>query len=427
MNGRARRRRTSRAPGALRALGLWPCWLLACNVTPATPTGGAELPARGECPRGLAVVSSDFQSTEVALLSPEGEVRSAAFISSAVSAASGLAAPLSGDVVAAASLTRPHEIVLVDRLGTNVLSFVDARTASVRAQLPVGTGFDANPQDYLELDERRAFVPRLSENREPGREPFDSGSDLLELDPSVPAIVGSLPLPRQPGFWPAPAALARFSDLVLVTLLHARPDYSGMADGELVGISVADHGVRYRVTLAGLKNCGRVEVSTEARFLAVACASYVDPRGAAPDPSGSGIVLLDAAHEPPRELKRFAATELVGGPVQSGIELVNDELLLFKSQTALGSEQDNELLLLDLTTGRVESLAGAARDAAGLGFGVALGGMSCRASCGDPCLVADASRGHLLRFRLSGGGLLPEAPVEIAGAGLPPRGVTPFW
>ena len=45
---------------------------------------GADLPPRGPCPRGLAVVSSDFQSSEVALLAPNGTVRSAAFASSVV-------------------------------------------------------------------------------------------------------------------------------------------------------------------------------------------------------------------------------------------------------------------------------------------------------------------------------------------------------
>ena len=42
--------------------------LAGCNVTAAKPTGGAELPARGECARGLAVVTSDYFSSEVALL-----------------------------------------------------------------------------------------------------------------------------------------------------------------------------------------------------------------------------------------------------------------------------------------------------------------------------------------------------------------------
>jgi hypothetical protein len=407
-------------------LAPWP-WLLACNVEPATTTGGADLPARGDCPRGVAVVSSDFQSSEVALLAPDGAVASPAFLSSASSDASNLAAPLSGDLDAAASRSRANELVLIDRFGTNVLTFVDARTASVRAQLPIGTGFDSNPQDYLEVSEHKAYVPRLSENREPGREPFDFGSDLLLIDPAEPTVVGSLPMPHREGFLPNPVALAELGELVLVTLQHARPDFSGMADSELVAVDTRDDTLRYRLTLTGLQNCGRVEVSPDRTRLLVACASYVDPRGQSLDASSSGIVWLDATSEPPQELRRFSAQQLASGAIQSSIELVTNDLLLFKTQTALGAEQDNQLMSLRLSSGKVEVLAGAARDPSGAGFGIAFLGMSCDMGCGDPCLIADASRGRLLRLRLDGESLVEDGDVRIDGAGLQPTGITPFW
>ena len=183
------------------------CWrsalvavlLVGCNVTPAQVTGGVDLPARGDCPRGLAVVSSDFQSSEIALLTPTGDVKSPAFMSSASTTASGLAAPFSGDLGVATARSRPGELVIVDRFGTNVLSFVDTQSGAVRAQLPVGTGFEANPQDYLEVSEHEAFVPRLGQNRSPGRERVDAGSDLLISDPRVRVITGSVPMPQRRG------------------------------------------------------------------------------------------------------------------------------------------------------------------------------------------------------------------------------------
>ncbi len=416
-----------RLPRPLGPSTLWPLLLLACNVTPATTTGGVDLPARGDCPRGLAVVSSDFQSSEIALLSPDGAVRSPAFLSSASSNASNLAAPLSGDLEAAPSRSRENELVLIDRFGTNVLSFVDAKTAAVRAQLPIGTGFDSNPQDYLEASEHKAYVPRLSENRDPGREPFDFGSDLLLVDPALPSIIGSLPMPHQEGFFPNPAALAQLGELVLVTLQHARPDFSGMADSEIVAVDTRDDSLRYRLTLSGLQNCGRVEISPDRRRLVVACASYVDPRGQSADVSKSGLVVLDATQEPPEELQRFSALELAGGAIQSSLELVTDDLLLFKTQTALGAEQNNQLLSLRLSSGRAELLASAARDVDGAGFGIAFLGMSCDVECGDPCLVADASRGRILRLRVRDETVVEDGEVRIDGAGLPPTGLTPFW
>ena len=170
------------------------------------------------------------------------------------------------------------------------------------------------------------------------------------------------------------------------------------------------------------------KAATAARaVLAVACSAYVDRLGAVAEPETSGLLLLDATTDPPRELRRFLAPELVGEPMQGSIEFVTENLLLFKTQTALGSKQDNQLYSLDLETGETTLLASAARDQNGLGFGIAFGGMSCRAGCGDPCLVADRSRGKLLRFELEGDELVPTADVVIDGAGLPPAGATPFW
>src|SRR6187402_572678 len=96
---------------------LWPLLLSACNVTAAQTTGGAELPARGDCPRGLAVVSSDHLSSEVGLLAPDGEVASSAVISSASSGASNVAAAISGDVTAAGWPGGANELVMLDRYG----------------------------------------------------------------------------------------------------------------------------------------------------------------------------------------------------------------------------------------------------------------------------------------------------------------------
>lgn len=400
---------------------------LGCNVTPAQVTGGVDLPARGDCPRGTAVVSTDFQSSEVALLAPTGDAASAAFMSSASTAATGLAAPFSGDLGVASARSRPGELVIVDRLFTNVLTFVDTRTAEVRAQLPVGTGFESNPQDYLELSEHVALVPRLGENRSPGREPFDAGSDVLVVDPTVPRITGSVPMPRHEGFRPNPVAVTPFGDQVLVTLQHARPAYDGLAESELVAIGIESLSTSYRVTLSGLKNCGRAELSPSRAVIALACSAFIDRIGNVTEPETSGLILLDALSEPPQELRRFAAVDLVGTTIQSSLEFVSERVVFFKTQTALGADSDNQLFSLDLDTGKAKLLATAARDASGLGFGIAFGGMSCQAGCGDPCLVADRSRGKLLRFRVQDGVPVADADVVIDGAGLPPTGVTPFW
>lgn len=401
--------------------------LFGCNVSPVGTTGGAHLPARGDCPRGVSVVSSDFQSSEVAVLAPSGRVATSALLSSASTAASGLAAPFSGDIGVAASRTRQAELIVVDRFGTDVLTFVDSETTAVRAQLLVGSGFEANPQDYLELSEHLAVVPRLGDNASPGREAFDAGSDLLLVDPSIPIVIGSVAMPRRAGYSPSPTAVARLGDDVVVTLLHAKPDFSGMAEGELVVYAAADLEPRYRLELRQLRDCGRVEASPNGATWAVACSSFIDRTGAAPDVTASGIVLFDATQDPPTELRRFAAQDLVDGPIQSSVTFVDDTTLLFKTQTALGAAQDNRLFSLDLSNGASTLLATARPARGGSGFGIAFGGMHCGLSCSDPCLVADASHGVVLRFSVDHGALAREPDIEIGGAGLPPVSLTPFW
>jgi hypothetical protein len=401
--------------------------LVGCNVTAASTTGGADLPSRGACPRGLAVVSSDYLSSEIALLTPEADIASAAFLSSASTRTSGLAAPISGDVGAASARRGAGELVVVDRFGTDVLSFVDTKTAEVRAQLPIGTDFEANPQDYLEIDQHLAFVPRLGENRSPGREPFDRGSDVLVIDPSVPEITGAVAMPRKQGYLPNPSEISRFGDDVLVTLVHSNPDFSAMADSELVALSVKDAEVRYQLPLAGLKNCGRAELSPSASRLALACSGFIDRQGNVPEPEASGLVLLDATTDPPSEVQRFSALELLQQPLQGSVEFVDERRVLIKTQTAIGGGQDNALYVLELETGATQRLAQAGRNAAGAGYGIALGGMHCDHDCGPLCLVADASRGQLLRFSVGARDVKPTEPLRTGGAGLPPIGITPLF
>jgi len=375
----------------------------------------------------VVATQSDYQSSELALLSPDGQVKSVAFLSSASTATSGLAAPLSGDLVVSGSRTLSGEIVLVDRLLTNVVSFTNPKTAEVRAQLPIGTGFESNPQDYVQVAEHKAYVPRLGENASPGQQAYDSGSDLLVLDPSVPQITGSVAMPVKPGFRPNPAAVTLFGGEALVVLQHARADYSAMADSEIVAVSVADDSISYRLALKGLQNCGRVEPSPSAEFLAVACSAFVDRKGAVPEPAASGLVLLDASVAPPVELRRFAVSELFGGPIQASLEFVSESVLLVKSQTAVRSEQNNQLFSLDLASGETKLLATAAPAGAGLGLGIALGGMTCLPGCSRWCLVADASRGKLLLFEANAGTLNERDSFAIGGAGLPPTSLTPYW
>src|ERR1700760_4534210 len=99
--------------------------------------------------RASAVVFS--ASPQVALGDLDGDTLCGSLISSARSDTSSVALALSGDVVLPSSRPASGRAVLLDRYGTNVVTFLDPSNGSVLSQLPVGTGFEANLQDYVEI------------------------------------------------------------------------------------------------------------------------------------------------------------------------------------------------------------------------------------------------------------------------------------
>ena len=107
--------------------------LSACDVEPiASGSGGVD------ADHGLVALLGDYTSVQVALLGPDGQVLSASFLSSGSAPTSGLAFAFSGDTVLPSSPSPSGEVVLIDRFGTNVLSWANPRTAEVRTQLVVG-------------------------------------------------------------------------------------------------------------------------------------------------------------------------------------------------------------------------------------------------------------------------------------------------
>jgi DNA-binding beta-propeller fold protein YncE len=402
--------------------------LSACGVESLDQgTGGVDLEGTAECPAGVVAVLSDYLSTQVALLAPDGTPASESFISSGSMKASQLAAPLSGDVVAPSNRSTSDEVVLIDRYGTNVVSWVDERTARVRAQIPIGTGFESNPYDYLELEDGRAYVARFGENEHPGDEPFDQGGDLIVLDPSTPALLGRVELRADGDPLPArPVALAPVGDLVWVSLAKRSINFKTQGDSELVGIDPESDSVVFRHTIGGLRGCGRAASSPSRDTVAIACTGQIDFDGNLADPSQSGIVLLDATKTPPVELRRIDAYEALGASPQSDLEFSSESVLLGKTQTPIGGDSNNRLFALDLETSEFEVLREASTSDSGVGFGLAYGGLYCNARCSSVCLLADIEAGLIRRF--DGADALAELePVRVgASSGLPPVGLGPF-
>lgn len=399
--------------------------LAACNVEPtAHDECHAKLDAAPGCPGAALVVMSDYNSTQIALTTLAGETLCGSYFSTARAEATSVAFALSGDVVLPSTRPASGRAVVIDRYGTNVVSFLVAGTGALLGQLAVGTGFESNPQDYLEIDERRALVSRWGENPVPGQKPFDAGGDLLVIDTVGLAIEGRIELPHD-DFPPRPAGLVRVGERAVVTLQRMSIDIRSMGDGRLLGVDLDTLEIAWTLSLDGLKNCGALSVSPDGSLGAVACTGYVDRTGVAANLDDSGIVLLDLASTPPVELRRLSAEELAGAPLQAELEWFAPRRLLAKTQTALDGDANNRLLMVTVDAEEAgEVLLEARPNGSGTGQGVVFGGMLCAPGCDDTCLVADADRGVLERFAIAEDTLMPLGSLGIRGTvGLPPRDV----
>jgi hypothetical protein len=391
------------------------------------PTGGVDVERREGCAAGVVTVLSDFVSTQVALSALDGTTLSESFLSTASTEASGVSFALSGDVALPSDVPPSGRVVLLDRYGTNVVTWADPATGEVLAQLAVGTGFESNPQDYLELDGERAYVSRWGQNGEPGREPFDRGGDLLIIDTARIAIVGRIELPGEGELPPRPAGMARVGQDVAVTLQRLALDFATAGESVVAGVSPEVDAIVWEHRLTGLTGCGGAAPAPSAARFAVACAGTLDLDGNLTDLSESGIVLFDATATPPRELRRFSAQELAGEAVQGSVRFIDEDRLLFKTQTPLGGAMHNRLLMLDVSSGAVTELAEARPAADGTGQGVTYGGLFCALGCSDVCLMADADLGVLQRWRVLDESLDPMEPVRVeTQVGLPPRSLGGF-
>ncbi len=401
-----------------------------CDVPPPAPAGGGLLGDEdpGGCARGFAVVSSDFQSTSVGLVARDGTVLVPSLLSSG-SAAPELSAALGGDVVLPTMAPGGDELVLLDRYPASVITWVDVRSATVRGQLSVATGFLSNPHDYVAMAPDRAYVTRFESNAAPGSEPFDAGGDLLELDPDGLAIVGRIPLEPalegEPGApLPRPDRAVRVGERILVLLGGYSADFCASAAARLVAVDPQAAAIEETLVLGGVHGCSGLALSPDGSELALACTGEWNCDGV-PDPAGSAVVRVRTA-PPLTELGRTAAAELGEGPVGMSVSYASPSRLVFTTLGRFGDAAtpalDDALVELDLDDGTHHTRLRSA------GTPFTLGDVSCDARCGV-CLAADAGRdgGVLQHFVVSDSGLGEPTAIALGdGIGLPPRHVATF-
>jgi hypothetical protein len=378
--------------------------LLGCNVPePPGSTGGAG-------PHGIVVVESDYQSTNVSAVSADGGVLSESILSSG-SAAPGISAALSGDVVVPSGADPSGHIVLVDSKNA-VITAVDPVSASVQSQISVATGFDAYPHDYREVSPGKAYVSRYATNTKPGSAPFDQGGDLLVIDTHARAITGRIDLASDDDapMLPRPDRMLVVGDEVWVSLQRLSADYQTGKNARIAGVSAATDQIAWKLDLPGVANCGGPVLAPSGRLAAIACHGvYTDP-----DPSRSAVILIDPAPRPPVVTRRID----VGGAVWPSIVFVTDTLMLCSIPGSLAAPaRADRAFTLDIASGTVTSLF----DAQGA---FVLGDVVCAQG---RCYMADAALGVVHAFRIEGAGLSADSDLlPDPSIGLPPRGLGLF-
>jgi hypothetical protein len=406
------------------ALSLASATLCACDAPrTALQTQGVSV-QRGPCGRGLLIVESDYQSSNVSALGLDGSVLSPSLASSSTESG-GFGVGLSGDVVLPSSPQNGPSITLLDRYPAGVLRFVELATARVTSELSVATGFRSNPHDYLPLSEHKAYVARYEANPNPGQQDFDQGGDLLVVDPERSSISARIDLTsalqgEPAGFSPHPAQLAQVSGRVFALLASYADDYSSSAVSRLVEIDPGTDTLLSTLLLVGLHGCDSMASSPDQSQLAIACTGD-DLRSSSPKLTGSGLALVDVSGAP-RLVKRFDAADLGSDPVGFGLDYAAQGLLFFGT---LGHFDDagavaalDTLLELDTDSAAISQVLQSQSQP------FSLGGIHCAPECGA-CFAADAERagGSVLRFPIEATGEL-DTPVPVRAetrVGLPPR------
>lgn len=398
-------------PAALAALLVLGC------ADPGDACPAADLSTLATAP-SYAVVSSDYGATAIALLDEGGGMLEEAWLGSGTRAAS-IVATLSGDVSLPGAPFDDCTLVLLDRFGTDVVTFLDVCGGQPLArQVDVGGGFAANPQDAVRIDERRAWVSRLTVNLAAGPAAMDRGNDVVVVDVEAGRVVDRIDLSAldDGDAFARPTRLARLRagdlDRLLVGTARLSSGFDAVATGAVALVDPGSGAVETR-SLAPMTNCGELDpVPGEPSRAVVTCGGATfgqesDRR------DGAGVALLElTAGGELTELGRWQAADHpeLGVASTYAVPLGDGRVVAIASGDS-GATADRAVLL-DLMAGSAEVLFEAA-EAFVLGEGA-------YDPEGDLLLIPDASAGAVRRFV----GLVEIEPVDTAGCrGLPPREV----
>jgi hypothetical protein len=307
---------------------------LACGNSSDQPTAGMASPA-------LAVISSDYKVTSVALLDPIQERVVDDCISSGTTGAA-LTQELSGDVVLPSGPQPGGELVVIDRTNA-VLTFVAPRSCAVRAQLSLSTGgFKSNPHDVVVISGHKAYVTRYDTNSAATADPsdFDEGDDVLIVDPTRLEVVGRIALSEYAT--PVPGAKIRANPdravlaegRVYVTLNNLDQDLrSAAGPGRVVEIDPVTDTVIHVIDLSPWTGCSGITSVPMTRRLYVACGGELSD--GAEQIAKSALVEIDVSGPEPAVGRGIPATALGGQPISYSSTVVLGEMAFIATAGAL--------------------------------------------------------------------------------------------
>lgn len=398
-----------RFEGALLALTL-----IACAEPGACPR--AQLDPLPEPPT-FAVASTDYGASASALLDLNGELLEEAWLDSGTTRP-GVVAALSGDISFPSAPFEECTLVVLDRFGTNVITFLDVcGQEPLLGQVVVGH----NPQDVLWIDGATAWVTRHNPNLDGNAAALDRGNDVVVVDRARGRVVDRIDMSAldEGEAFARPMRMVRLrasdgAERVVVGTARLSGDFQVAASGALAVVDPVSHEVAPYL-IDGLSNCGELDgVPDDPTRLVATCAGATfgeeaDRRAAA------GVVLLElGAGGALVEVAIWRAAEHpeVGAVSASSVPLGGGRVVSVANGDVATSSPDRAVLL-DLEAGTAQTLFEAS------GPFVLGDGAYDRAS--ELLLIPDAGSGEVRRLR----SLVPLEPISTAGCrGLPPREIT---
>jgi hypothetical protein len=307
------------------------------------------------------VLTSDYASTAVALLSENGTLLTEAWLDSGT-VVTDVGAALSGDVALPTVPTGGNTVTLIDRLGVDVITRIDVGSGAstqVSTQRGGAGGYRANPQDVLVLASGHLLVSRFEPNSLPEADELDHGNDLVVIDPergTIDARVDFGPFDVERDgihYFARPARIAPIGEShAVVGMARLSRSFMDAGPGAVALVDLDDRTATL-VSLDTGANCGQVAPAPSAPDVVHAlCAgpTFTDERGRR---SSAAVVALALEGETVTVRATYRAADHPDDPAPDGglVPLDASRLLAVASGDRTTGVPDR-LVAIDLDTGR---------------------------------------------------------------------------